>query len=76
MRAGEVERTRVDYLDKQSLEADRRREVRTSERGSLDLEALAEAFELVQSQHETQKAALDGLNTDLETCLLYTSRCV
>ena len=67
VRAGEVERTRVDYLDKQSLEADRRREVLTSERSSLDLDALAEAFELVQLQHETQKASLDGLNSDLET---------
>ncbi|MEO6102103.1 MAG: chromosome segregation protein SMC, partial [Pseudoxanthomonas sp.] len=66
-RAGEVERTRVDFLDKQSLEADRRREVLTSERSGLDLEALALLFEQAQQQHETQKASLDGLNTDLET---------
>ncbi|MDR6840892.1 chromosome segregation protein SMC [Pseudoxanthomonas sacheonensis] len=66
-RAGEVERTRVDYLDKQSLEADRRREILTSERSGLDLDALAAAFEQAQLQHETQKASLDGLNTDLET---------
>ncbi|HET6782276.1 MAG TPA: AAA family ATPase, partial [Pseudoxanthomonas sp.] len=66
-RAGEVERTRVDYLDKQSLEADRRREILTSERSGLDLDALAAAFEQAQQQHETQKASLDGLNTDLET---------
>src|SRR5690606_35048675 len=65
-RAGEVERTRVDYLDKQSLEADRRREVLTSERSGLDLDALALVFEQAQQQHETQKASLDGLNTDLE----------
>src|SRR5690606_446399 len=58
-RAGEVERTRVDYLDRQALEADRRREALTAERAGLDLDALAEAFEQAQIQHETQKAALD-----------------
>ncbi|MEP6908087.1 MAG: chromosome segregation protein SMC, partial [Pseudoxanthomonas sp.] len=65
-RAGEVERTRVDYLDKQSLEADRRRELLTSERSGLDLDALAAVFEQAQQQHEMQKASLDGLNADLE----------
>ncbi|MGH8088798.1 MAG: chromosome segregation SMC family protein, partial [Stenotrophomonas sp.] len=59
-RAGEVERTRVDYLDRQVLEADRRREALAVERGGLDLESLADAFEELQLQHETQKAALDG----------------
>ena len=66
-RAGEVERTRVDYLDRQSLEADRRREALISERSGLDLDALAGAFELAQQRHETQKASLDGLNADLES---------
>lgn len=65
-RAGEVERTRVDYLDRQALEAERRREALASERAGLDLDALAEAFEQVQIQHETQKAALDGLNEQVE----------
>ncbi|MCD7096849.1 chromosome segregation protein SMC [Stenotrophomonas sp. MMGLT7] len=65
-RAGEVERTRVDYLDRQVLEADRRREALQAERAGLDLEALAESFEQVQLQHETQKAALDGLNEQVE----------
>lgn len=40
-RAGEVERTRVDYLDRQALEADRRREALVNERAGLDLDALA-----------------------------------
>ncbi|MBE2292536.1 MAG: chromosome segregation protein SMC, partial [Xanthomonadaceae bacterium] len=65
-RAGEVERTRVDYLDRQALEADRRRETLSGERTGLDLAALAAAFEEAQIQHETQKAALDGLNEQLE----------
>ena len=65
-RAGEVERTRVDYLDRQVLEADRRREALSAERVGLDLDALAEAFEELQLQHETQKAALDGLTEQVE----------
>lgn len=66
-RAGEVERTRVDYLDRQSLEAERRREALASERAGLDMDALADSFEQAQLQHETQKAALDGLNDNVET---------
>ncbi len=65
-RAGEVERTRVDYLDRQVLEADRRREALSAERTGLDLDALAQTFEELQLQHETQKAALDGLNEQVE----------
>jgi len=65
-RAGDVERTRVDYLDRQSLDADRRREQLGAERSALDLAALAEAFETVALRHEEQKTALDGLNEDLE----------
>ena len=65
-RAGEVERTRVDYLDRQSLEADRRREALAGERTGLDLAALAAAFEEAQLRHETQKSALDGLNEQLD----------
>ncbi len=65
-RAGEVERTRVDYLDRQALEAERRREALAGERAGLDLEALAETFEQLQLQHETQRAALDGLTEQVE----------
>ncbi len=66
-RAGDVERTKVDYLDRQSLDAGRRREQLNSERGALDLNALAEAFAGLELQHEERKAALDGLGDDLET---------
>ncbi len=65
-RSGEVERTRVDYLDRQILEADRRREALAAERAGLDVEALAEAFEQLQLQHESQAAALDELNEQVE----------
>jgi chromosome segregation protein len=56
----------VDYLDRQSLEADRRRSQLLAERGALDLDALSEALETVALRHEEQKAALDGLNEGLE----------
>jgi len=66
-RAGDVERTRVDYLDRQALEADRRRQQLQSERAGLDLDALGEAFADLQVRHDEQKAALDTLGDDLET---------
>ena len=65
-RSGEVERTRVDYLDRQILEADHRREALAGERAGLDMDALAEAFEQLQLQHESQTAALDELNEQVE----------
>ena len=61
-----AERTRVDYLDKQILDADRRREALAAERAGLDVDALEEAFEQLHLQHDTQKAALDELSEDVE----------
>jgi chromosome segregation protein len=66
-RAGDVERTRVDYLDRQALDAERRREQLSGERTGLDLAALAEAFASAQSQHDRQKSALDALTGEVET---------
>ena len=65
-RAGDVERTRVDYLDRQALDADRRREQLLAERGALDLDALSQAFEDIALRHEEHKLALDGLGEALE----------
>ncbi|MDR2872949.1 MAG: chromosome segregation protein SMC [Xanthomonadaceae bacterium] len=65
-RGGEVERTRVDYLDRQSLEAERRREALVNERISLDIDMLAETYAQAQIEHDAQKSALDGLNGQLE----------
>ncbi|WP_213602514.1 chromosome segregation protein SMC [Pseudoxanthomonas japonensis] len=65
-RAGDVERTRVDYLDRQSLEAERRREALANERIGLDLDALASAFEQLQLQHDTQKESLETLTEQVE----------
>ncbi|MGN7917170.1 chromosome segregation protein SMC [Lysobacter sp. 22409] len=66
-RAADVERTRLEGLDRQTLEADRRREAMTAERTGLDVAALAEAFEQLQSQHDLQKESLESLTDELET---------
>lgn len=65
-RAGDVERTRVDYLDRQALDAERRRETLSNERAGLDLEALAASFAQIQSQHDTQKSSLDTIDQEVE----------
>jgi chromosome segregation protein len=65
-RAADVERTRIEHLDRQTLDADRRREQLTAERAGLDVAALAEAFAGLQAQHDTQKASLDGVNAEVE----------
>ncbi len=67
-RSADVERTRVDYLDRQILESDRRREALASERASLDLEALTEALEQVRAAHDARKAELDTLGEHVEAC--------
>ena len=65
-RAADVERTRVEHLDRQTLDADRRREQLHTERAGLDLESLSESLAAIRAQHDTQKASLDGLAADVE----------
>ncbi len=66
-RAGDVERTRVDYLDRQALDAERRREQLAGERAGLDVAALTEAFAGIRLQHDERKAALDGMGAEVES---------
>ncbi|KAB8163146.1 chromosome segregation protein SMC [Lysobacter maris] len=66
VRAADVERTRIEHLDRQALDAERRREALASERSGLDLDALSEAFTALEEQHETQKLSLDSLTEALE----------
>jgi chromosome segregation protein len=65
-RAADVERTRIEHLDRQALDADRRREQLSAERAGLDVAALAEAFAGLQQQHDAQKASLDALTADVD----------
>ncbi|GAB3331739.1 chromosome segregation protein SMC [Marilutibacter aestuarii] len=66
VRAADVERTRIEHLDRQAMDAERRREALASERSGLDLDALSEAFAGIEEQHETQKLSLDTLTETLE----------
>ena len=65
-RAGDVERTRIEHLDRQILDTDRRRQQLREERAGLDLDTLADAFEQLQLQHETQKESLESLTGEVE----------
>jgi len=66
-RAGDVERTRIDYLDRQALDASRRREQLANERVHLDVERLAQSLDAVQAQHEERQQALEALTDTVET---------
>jgi chromosome segregation protein len=65
-RAAEVERTKIEYLDKQGLDANRRRETLGGERGALDVTALTDALERMTIQHDEQRTSLDTLGDQLE----------
>ncbi len=66
-RAAEVERTRIDFLDKQSLDAARRRDALTSERAGLDLAALGNALSGTRASHDAQRDELDTQDAQLES---------
>jgi len=65
-RAAEVERTRLEHLDRQALDAERRREALEAEHAGLDVEALDAALQSLVEQHEERKLSLDGLNEAVE----------
>src|SRR5690606_28132243 len=61
-----VERTRLEHLDRQALDAERRREALEAEHAGLDVEALDAALQSLVEQHEERKLSLDGLNEAVE----------
>jgi len=65
-RWAEVERTKIEYLEKQSADAARRREALSAERAGLDTAALVDSLAALSAEHDQNKAGLDGLATDLE----------
>ena len=65
-RWAEVERTKIEYLEKQAMDAGRRREALAGERSGLDTTAVTEALSRLVSDHDQQKAGLDGLGETLE----------
>jgi chromosome segregation protein len=66
-REAEVERTHIDYLDRQLLELTRRRDALQSERAAYDLDALHRAAESLQSEHENQRALVESHSAQLES---------
>jgi chromosome segregation protein len=65
-RAAEVERTRIDYLDRQVLELGRRREALASELQALEVSGIEAALADVREQLEAQKAQVEELGEALE----------
>ncbi len=66
-RAADVERTRIEFLERQMIEAVKRRERLTSEREGLDLTALASTLETTRSAHDQQRTQLDAQTAELES---------
>ncbi|HNR92796.1 MAG TPA: chromosome segregation protein SMC, partial [Dokdonella sp.] len=64
--AAEIERTRLDYLDRQLVEADRRREALEAERAAADLGALAAALEALESEHAGLREGVEGASAILD----------
>jgi len=74
--AAEVERTRLDYLDKQCLAADQRRGALEAERAAANIDELGQALEALDTEHaalrehvETHTAALDERRHAAEAAL-------
>ncbi|WP_133478710.1 chromosome segregation protein SMC [Cognatilysobacter segetis] len=65
-RAADVERARIEGLDRIALDAERRREALAAERAGLDVDALAEAASSIVEQLETQKLSVDSLSEQLD----------
>src|SRR5688572_3810396 len=55
-RWAEVERTKIEYLEKQATDAARRRDVLAAERSGLDTAALAASLAELTTQHDSGKA--------------------
>jgi chromosome segregation protein len=65
-RAAEVERTRLDYLDKQSVDFSRRLEQLERERANADLAGLTAQAEGLSSEHDSTRSKVDTLGGLLE----------
>jgi chromosome segregation protein len=66
MQSAEVERTRIDYLDRQLLQADQRREALEGERAAANLDDLSKAIGSLETQHGEAQAQVEALGRGLE----------
>ncbi|HMH68362.1 MAG TPA: chromosome segregation protein SMC, partial [Pinirhizobacter sp.] len=65
-RAAEVERTRLNYLDRQAIDLSRRREALEGERQAFDVAALDAAAEALETEHDTQRERVETLGSLLD----------
>ena len=66
-RWAEVERTKIEYLEKQGLELTRRSEALQDERVKLDPQAIGAELAALETEHAGKRASLDALAADLES---------
>ncbi|WP_243048627.1 chromosome segregation protein SMC [Dyella sp. RRB7] len=60
-RAAEVERTKLNYLDRQAIDLSRRREALEAEQKATDVAALDAASEQLHIEHDTQRERVESL---------------
>jgi chromosome segregation protein len=60
-RAAEVERTKLNYLDRQAVDLSRRREALEAEQKATDVAALDAAGEQLHAEHDTQRERVETL---------------
>jgi len=65
-RAAEVERTKLAYLDRQTVDLSRRREALEAEQRATDVAALDAAAEQLDTEHETQRERVEHLGGVLD----------
>ena len=65
-RAAEVERTKLNYLDRQGIDLARRREALEAEQKATDLAALAAAGEQLHGEHDAQRERVETLGSVLD----------
>ena len=65
-RAAEVERTKLNYLDRQGMDLSRRREALEAEQKTTDVAALDAAGEQLHGEHDTQRERVETLGSLLD----------
>ncbi|MEO8748672.1 MAG: chromosome segregation protein SMC, partial [Rhodanobacter sp.] len=65
-RAAEVERTKLDYLDRQGLDLTRRREALTTEQEATDVAGLQAAGDKLSADHAVQREQVAALTAQLQ----------
>ena len=65
-RAAEVERTKLNYLDRQAIDLARRREALEAEQKATDVAALAATGEQLHGEHDTQRERVETLGSLLD----------